>query len=352
MIDQNSTAWQQVYQKAQQIVLMRLINTDTSHPVVSVMIDEGAMLVAQELIQNPSRFEPRFLVGDSKSEAIRRLGSLEEAARNAKLPPLPQILHELQKVINDPSTSAADVAQVISKDPKLTTTLLRIVNSPLFNLVSQIETVSRAVAVLGTMQLSTLASGTLLLNMFRLPDPYGIIDLEAFWKHSIAVGTYAYSIAAKLNLVEPERFFVGGLLHDVGWIALASCFPEEIATTMVRAEELKIDLATSEKKILGLDHAVFGAYLLRQWNFPLPIITGLAFHHDPERGAKYAEPKVLHAADFIANSMGLTFAGLCPVQPLHKETWDQLGLTGEDVRNMIRKSNSEIQSTFSILVRN
>jgi putative nucleotidyltransferase with HDIG domain len=335
-----------ILRKAERIVRMRLVHSDTSHPAVAAIVEEGTLLVARELLRDPLRFEARPM--PDLSDGPFGLGSLEEAARKAKLPPLPQILLELQRVMNDPDSSASDLARVISKDPKLTATLLRIVNSALFNFPSQIETVSRAVAVVGTKQLSTLASGTLLLSMFR-PDPYGLIDLEAFWKHSIAVGTYARAIAARRKLDDPERFFVSGLLHDIGWIALANAFPEAVTASLKRAEELKVDMALAEKEVLGFDHAVFGAYLLRQWKFPLLLIAGVAYHHDPERGEKYAEPKILHAANFMANGMGLTIAGLCPVQPLHPESWAKLQLTGEDVRTLIREVDAEIRSTFSIL---
>jgi putative nucleotidyltransferase with HDIG domain len=348
MPEQDSTTpTPELLQRAEQIIRKLLSLADTTHPAVAVLVEEGTMRVAQELAQNPARYEARPL--PEFPDGSFNLGSLEEAARKAKLPPLPQILLELQKVMNDPDSSASDLARVISKDPKLTAMLLRIVNSALFSFPSQIETVSRAVTVVGMKQLSTLASGALLLNMFR-PDPLGIIDLEGYWRHSIAVGTYARAIATRHKLDDPERFFVAGLLHDIGWMALANTYPEAVAASLKRAGERNIDLATAEKEIFGFDHAVFGAFLLRQWNFPLLLIAGIAYHHDPARGARYAEPRILHAANFMANGLGMTLAGRCPVQPLHQVTWAELRLSSEITRSLIRESEAEIRSTFSILV--
>jgi putative nucleotidyltransferase with HDIG domain len=339
----------EILRQANKIVRMRLALADATHPAVAAVLEQAVLTTAREMVKNPDRFELRPL--PATPQAQTSLGTLEEAARKAKLPPLPQLLLELQKVMNDPESSAADMARVISKDPKLTATLLRIVNSAMFNFPSQIETVSRAVAVVGMKQLSTLASGTLLLSMFQ-PDPYGLVDLESFWKHSIAVGIFARALAVKLKLEEPERLFVAGLLHDIGWMALANAYPEAVIATLNHAREQGIDLASAEREVLGFDHAVFGAFLLRKWNFPLLLITGVAFHHDPARGAKYAEPRILHLANFVANAMSMSAVWTGLIQPLDTETWDSLGLKGAHAKGLLQETAGELQSTLSILIQN
>ncbi len=92
-----------------------------------------------------------------KKSEIEPVDPLDVLRKEHQLPALPQVFLELQQAINAKNTSADDLASIISQDPSLTAFLLRMVNSAFYSLPMQIDTISRAVTVVGVNQLSTLA---------------------------------------------------------------------------------------------------------------------------------------------------------------------------------------------------
>ena len=121
----------------------------------------------------------------------------------------PDIYYRIMDVLNDPLSSASHLADVVSKDPSLSTKLLRLVNSPFYGFPSKIGSITRAISLIGSADLTNLAIGISVVNTFKLIPP-GLMDVKAFWKHSIVCGVAARTLAAhKMGLTE-ERFFRGG----------------------------------------------------------------------------------------------------------------------------------------------
>jgi len=66
-----------------------------------------------------------------------------------RLVSLPEVCIRVNEMMEDPSTTAKTLGEVISRDAGLTARLLKIVNSSFYGFPSKIETVSRAVTVIG-----------------------------------------------------------------------------------------------------------------------------------------------------------------------------------------------------------
>ncbi|MFW6357218.1 MAG: HDOD domain-containing protein [bacterium] len=316
---------------------------DRNHPLMGMLMGKGRERLGElNLPSAPAKLPP---------EPVRpKFSSMEEIVAKVKVPAIPHVLMDLQKIMNDPDSSASDLAAVISRDPKLTAVVLRIVNSAMFSFPAPVETVSRAVAVLGIRQLSTLASGTLLLNLFT--NTYGDLDLERFWMHSIGCGILARNCAAHAQLQDPERYFVAGLLHDIGWLALAASFPEISSYILQSARHHNIPLHRAERNFWGFDHATLGGFLLRKWNFPLLLVGGVAFHHNPEKGKKWDEPSILHLANTMANAVCLGISNDLAVQDLHTPSLERCSMTEADAEAILDASFQEIQELTKLLIPN
>ena len=103
--------------------------------------------------------------------------------------------------------------------------MLKLVNSPFFGFSIKVDTVTRAVTLLGVDQIKNLAVGGMLQNMMvRLPN--NTLNLDDFWRHSIATALAAQSIWKIMGREDSERLFVAGLLHDCGILALAYTSPD------------------------------------------------------------------------------------------------------------------------------
>jgi len=163
----------------------------------------------------------------SREKEKERLVSAEELIRNVQFISFPDIYYRISKVLNDPSSSVSHLAEVISKDMSLSTKLLRLANSAFYGLPSKVDSVTRAITLIGMDEISTLALGVIAVRFFE-GIPQKLIDMKNFWLHSIACGTIASILArnkAKLGSAE-ERFFVAGLLHDMGKLVVSKAMPQ------------------------------------------------------------------------------------------------------------------------------
>lgn len=267
----------------------------------------------------------------------------------AKLPALPQVFSELQEVMGQDRSSASDLAAVISKDASLSGFLLRIVNSAFYSFPSRIDTISRAVTVIGTGRLSALATGMSLMPLFSEGLPRGT-SLELFWKHSIACGVAARDLAGALEEEEPERYFVAGLLHDIGKLAMYRLKPERgqaVITLQAREERASYRI---EQEVYGFDHARFGGMLLRKWNLPYPLVMGVLNHHDPKSDSGNIEPLIVHVADFTVNGLGFGSVESGCVPALAPWAWERLGLTEGVFSSVVRGLHGQCEMMFQVLL--
>jgi len=201
---------------------------------------------------------------------------------SVKLATLPEVFTKINEMVDDPSSSASDIGKFISQDPGLTARLLKIANSPLYGFPSRIDTVSRAITIIGTRGLRDLILATSVINNFtRMPSDH--IDMQKFWSHSLYCGVIARLIAVKCNALHTEPFFVSGLLHDIGQLIILNKLPEMSRETQMRANDGAIALNEIEQEVIGFDHARVGAELLRDWRLPETIIDSTEYHHEPSK---------------------------------------------------------------------
>ena len=192
--------------------------TERGNPIV-----EALYTVASESLLGTHEKRPtKIAVG--KAPAVTKLDPLDVVQLEVRLPPLPAVMLELQRVLQRRNFSAEDISRVIAKDPGLTAWLLKLVNSPYYGFAAKVSTISRAVALVGTRQIQTLATGGA-LNSLAVLLPKGLINMERFWRHSVAVGIAAQEIWRLSGRSDGEQLFVSGILHDCGHLALAYAAP-------------------------------------------------------------------------------------------------------------------------------
>ncbi|WP_419786857.1 HDOD domain-containing protein [Pseudodesulfovibrio sp.] len=307
----------------------------------------GADSVARDMVQYPEHYKPS---PEPKEVILGPLDPLDILRKEHQLPALPQVFLELREAINAPATSASDLANIISQDPSLTAFLLRMVNSAFYSLPVQIDTISRAVTVVGVNQLSTLAVGTSIMSLFK-DVPAEIIDVVQFWKHSICCGLIARRLCRMTGRGDPERAFVAGLLHDIGQLVLLQAEPLRAGAVLAAARSGRALLCDQEKAMLGFDHATLGGMLLRKWNFPFVLVAAALEHHHPKKTQKEAEPALVHCAETIATGLGIGSSGEFFVQPPEPAVWASLELTAERMDEMIEDLDEELEEAFEVLIR-
>ena len=251
----------------------------------------------------------------------------EQVSANAKLISLPEVYLRVKELLAQADFSMADVALIIGQDPALTTRLLRLVNSSYFGLAAKIDTVFRAVSMLGTRQVHDLALATSVAHSFA-GMPSGVIDMPTFWRRSVFCGLVSRGLAKEAGVEDGERLFVAGLLRDLGHLVMYQTVPEPCRQAMLDAERHETPLFLVERELIGIDYARVGGVLMRQWQLPASLREATEFHIEPRRAMEFrVETYLVHLAALLvaAWETGQPF-GSAALEP-QAQSWDITGLT-------------------------
>jgi len=241
------------------------------------------------------------------SSASRTRSTAQDLRRLKDLPPAPGILVEIWDVVGSENGSARKLAETLERDPALTAKLLRLANSAYFAVPRPISDVRSACVILGFEFVRNIAISV--ASFDALTRRIGrVLDLQAFWSHSVAVGVCAKGLSAAAGLTPSGSAFCAGILHDIGKLVLATHSLEAYGRVVHRLEQSSdpiTDVRTIEREELGLDHEQAGHELGTHWRFPPEILSAVGHHHEPwteEGESRWGA--LLAAADWMALRLG------------------------------------------------
>ncbi len=299
----------------------------------------------------------RELTDSHRPETVPSRETLPEArpslpgivGNDVPLGSLPDIYFKIRDVIQSPVSSAASIAKVVSTDPNLSLRLLRLVNSAFYGFPVPIRSISRAIAIVGIRELSSLALAVSTMSAFRhIPSEYA--DMRSFWRHSISCGVLARVLAAHKKIHREETFFLAGLLHDVGRAVLYIRYPEWMSHALALSRFFRIPLEEVERRLLGFDHGQVTFRLLERWNIPEPILSLSSWHHEPEKAEKPEEGALIWFADWMANAMKIGSSGTYFLPPLDDDRWLMVGLESESLKSIFVQSERQINEVLRIFL--
>jgi HD-like signal output (HDOD) protein len=273
-------------------------------------------------------------------------------ARAKTVSSLPSVFLRLQKVVNDAGSSNRDIANVISEDAGLAARLLRVANSAFYGFPSRIDTITRAVTVIGGKQLRDIALATSVIDMFK-GMPQELVSMESFWRHSIASAVAARILATYRRAGNVEHFFVAGLLHDIGRLIMYTEIPDQCRQVFAAYNSEDTLLYRVEKSVLGFDHAEVSGALLEVWKLPPALSVPVACHHRPGGGLKLTEMSVpaavIHLADIIAHAMEMGTSGERSVPSLNEEAWQCLALSEGVLPAVLKQLEHQYEDALTLL---
>ncbi len=216
------------------------------------------------------------------------------------LPTLPSVVAKMIELVDNPKTSAASLARLISTDQALTAKILKLANSPYYGFPREISTVNLAIVVLGFNTVKDMGLSISVLNAFRGREESEHFDISKFWEHSIACAVAARFLARMFRYRIVGEAFVAGLLHDVGKVVLNQYLHPEFLRIMTEVHQNDVPLLEAENNVIGVTHAQVGGWLAEKWNLPAPITESISFHHDPLQAGRHKDIALLTSfADFI-----------------------------------------------------
>ncbi|PKM12507.1 MAG: phosphohydrolase [Gammaproteobacteria bacterium HGW-Gammaproteobacteria-3] len=216
---------------------------------------------------------------------------------------LPEIALRVNELLNTPEPDIAELEKLILDDPALTAMLLKIVNSAYFGFPGKIDTVSRAIVIIGLEALRNLVITVAVTTRFK-GIPAELVDMDVFWYHSITRGALARILAKKLRHSDCERFFIAGLLSAIGKLVFFARYPDESRDILRLKNQGEAAMIAAEEKIHGFNYIELGAELLRQWQLPPSIWEIIAYQLEPlnSKGSK-EDAAILNIAASLANSI-------------------------------------------------
>ena len=258
-----------------------------------------------------------------------------------KVASLPEIYMKIENALESPKSSSKYLAEILSEDTALTARILRLANSSFFNYPGKIDTVTQAVTIIGTRQLRDIVLASSIVGAFK-GIPSDLIDMNAFWRHSISCGVTSRVIAALRREANIETAFIAGLLHDIGRLILYKEKSMEMGDLLQQCRQEKKLLHLTEMETFGFDHAVLGGLLLKEWKLPQRLIETTSCHHAPHKSREFTtDTATVHVANIIANAMQTGSSGESFVPTLDDNAWKVLGLSEDNIEFILMEAEKQ-----------
>jgi len=261
------------------------------------------------------------------------------------LPTLPRTVLRITELVNNPRTSAQDLAGVVVDDQVLTARLLRLVNSSFYGFPRKVSTVTGAIVLLGFDAIRNLLLTTSILELFSNKKRKTGFNREKLWDHSIGCAVGAKIIGSYLKYERIEELFVSGILHDIGKIVEMLFLPKDFAQIVSIVEQENILLFSAEERILGYTHADIGRLLAQRWSLPAKIEAVIANHHQPDAADGFMlEAAIIHLADILCRALDIGSGGDNRIPPLNKSAWEVLELNISVIEPIMHEIETEFDS--------
>lgn len=203
----------------------------------------------------------------------------------------PAIYFALNNVIDDPHKSIQDAALVIESDAALAVKLLKIVNSAFFGFPAQINSIAKAITLIGSRELRNLALATVIVERFS-DLPGQMFSMHDFWSKNLRAALIARELDLVLGKNYAETAFLCGLVHNIGQLVLYRRIPvlaREVDLLLQSQRPGEDDECNIEQDVIGFDHYQVGARLCQLWNLPEEVVESIALHNDADRMAPYTD---------------------------------------------------------------
>jgi len=272
------------------------------------------------------------------SERMQALGDLH-TIKNLQTQPI--VIARITRMLQDPTTNAEELGLAIRTDQGLTTRVLKLVNSAFYGFQGKIGSISHAVVLLGFSTVKNIVLTASVLDIFKMNS--GGKFARDVWKHSLACGVAAQSLARIVGYEFQEESFVAGLLHDIGKVVLFQLAPNDFHRVVEHADKTKTLFYDAECKLLGINHQEIGGMLIEQWCLPQKILCAVSSHHNPasQEDDESKLSAIVHCADIFARALGYGNGGDKKIPMIDDKAWDTLKLDAVKLERLFDTIESE-----------
>ncbi len=247
------------------------------------------------------------MIVEMKKQADERRKKTELVLSNIyNLPAMSNVMVEVSRLLDDPSTSTQELSAWIGKDQGLAAKILSIANSPLYGLPRKVSTIDFAILIIGYQDVKNIVVALSMIESFKNAKDKGL-DQNEFWLHSVVTGNAAKRIAEDLGYRIGGEAFVAGLLHDLGIPVINKYLSNEFKAIVEKFEEGNAPILDIEIEAMGLTHQDVGKFLTNKWNLPKSLCTAVLNHHHPGKldDEERELAAIVHLADYMTQKLQL-----------------------------------------------
>ena len=258
---------------------------------------------------------------------------------------LPDICVRIRTMLDNDNASTDDIGELIALDPSLSSKLLKLANSSLFRFESQVDTLSKAINVIGGEALYNLVMAETASSAFEHFSS-DVINLNRFWLQSVYAGLVAKHLAKIAKVRGSERFFVLGLLHNIGELLVAVQAPD-LAIQCSQFDE-KTSPWKRQQQVLGFDYASCSAELMQVWRLPSQLYIPVMHIHNENKALTDKEIAIIYCS--VRASTAMSTEGMYTVNQLITPlVLNSLKLENYDVNAAVKFALMEADNIIGIM---
>ncbi len=267
------------------------------------------------------------------------------------IPTLPVVAIKVNKMLEDYRTSIHKLSATIEKDQAIVSKILKLVNSPFYGFRSQIDSIPRAVVVLGFDTIRNAVVTVSVIDTFMNLEATEGFSMTDYWKHSITTAVICKYLAMLTKLESPDRCFVGGLLHDIGKVILSQYFPGMFMDIIMEKQSRNISFNEAEKAILPVDHAQIGGYMAAKWHLPENLRQAIENHHIPTRSSEGRNlGMIINVGNAIANAVAEPKGRILPIKEVHPEANRLMNLQIKTASEWYAELSEEVETACRFFI--
>jgi len=230
------------------------------------------------------------------------------------LPPLKPMVMRLWQLLNAQNTRLQEIVEAMSAEPVLCARIMAISNSPLYRGLDEINSPQKALVRLGLNEVKGIVYYLTLADSVRKNAFPPSFSIRGFWTHSLSTALFSrkllqfYPHLFPMSAEEQDGAYLAGLLHDIGYVVMATLMPKEF-TNMTRIwEEGGRAPQEVEDEIFGVSHPILSAKALKLWKFPKDVQLSVYAHHRAMTDEfPPASIVLVKLADYLSTEAGYQF---------------------------------------------
>jgi HD-like signal output (HDOD) protein len=261
----------------------------------------------------------------------------------------PETYIRLRRLVEQPDSTTAMMAEVIEHDPALAARVLKIANSAFFAMPHPIHAVLDAVNLVGIRELQQLVLATEVIRRFDA-IPADLVDMGTYWRRSLRCAVLARQLASRRAQTGSEPLFIAALLHGIGHLVIYMRIPELGRKALLEHRHRQLPVHEAERAVMGFDYAAVGAALAAHWGLPEPLCSVLAHHLEPARAGDFrAEAAVVNIALAVSHAGTFEAGKALAAAPQAPALWEMAGLAPADLDAVLGETEEAFAGALMLL---